>query len=123
MHGDFLIRQTILGLPIDAGLPDDDSCTRLFIGENYRYDVAFYPAILVKNAGSKSVPLSINRERGAIKYSTMQYEDGYGNRTEVRTPESFVTAGIWEGSITIDVLTRSLRARDDLLELIRNVFY
>jgi len=46
-----------------------------------------------------------------------------GNKTEVRTPESFVTAGIWEGSITIDVLTRSLRARDDLLELIRNVFY
>lgn len=65
------------GLPIDAGLPGDDSCTRLFIGENYRYDVAFYPAILVKNSGSKSVPLSINRERGAIKYSSMQYEDGY----------------------------------------------
>lgn len=45
-----------------------------------------------------------------------------GNRTDVRTPESFVTAGIWEGSITIDVLTRSLRARDDLLELIGMCF-
>lgn len=109
------------GLPIDTGI-NDDLCTRVFIGENYRYNVAFYPAILVKNQGSKSTPLSLNRERGAVKYSTMQYEDGYGNKTEIRTPESFVTAGIWEGSINIDILTRSLRSRDDLLELIGMCF-
>src|SRR5271166_3074924 len=32
--------------------------TRLFIGENYRFDTIFYPAILVKNGGSRYVPIS-----------------------------------------------------------------
>lgn len=96
--------------------------TRLFIGENYRQNSIFYPAILVKSGGTKYVPISINRNQGEIKYSSKLYADGYGNETMVYTPESFVTAGIWEGSIVIDVMTRSLRARDDLVELIGMCF-
>ncbi len=102
--------------------PDFPIGTRLFIGENYRFDGIFYPAILVKNAGSRYVPISINREQGAVQYETIIFEDGYGNQTEVRKPKSFITAGVWEGSVNIDVLTRSLRARDDLVELIGMCF-
>jgi hypothetical protein len=96
--------------------------TRLFIGENYRYDGIYYPAILVKSGGSRYVPISINREQGAVQYETIAYEDGYGNQTDVRRPKSFITAGVWEGSIIIDVLTRSLRARDDLVEAVGMCF-
>ena len=96
--------------------------TRLFIGENYRYNSIFYPAILVKSGGTKYVPISINRNQGEVKYKKTIYTDGYGNSSEVRTPESFLTAGAWEGSIIIDVMTRSLRARDDLVELIGMCF-
>jgi hypothetical protein len=96
--------------------------TRLFIGENYRYDSIYYPAILVKSGGSTYVPISINRDQGTVYYSEMLFEDGYGNETLVRRPRSFVTAGIWEGSIIVDVYTRSLRARDDLAELIGMCF-
>jgi hypothetical protein len=92
--------------------------TRLFIGENYRHDGAFYPAILVKNAGSKYVPISINREKGGVQYEDVVFEDGYGNQTIVHRPVSLFTAGVWEGQIVIDVISRSLRARDDLVELI-----
>jgi hypothetical protein len=90
--------------------------TRLFIGENYRYDGIFYPAILIKSGGSKYVPISINRNQGTVKYDRILMVDGYGNETVVSKPISLVTAGAWEGSIIIDVMSRSLRARDDLVE-------
>jgi hypothetical protein len=96
--------------------------TRLFIGENYRNDVVFYPAILVKSGGSRYVPISINREKGAVQYEDILFEDGYGNQTVISRPKTFITAGAWEGSIIIDVMTRSLRSRDDLVELIAMCF-
>lgn len=107
-------------LPLGADIPTNNDIvpTRLFIGENYRYSGVFYPAILVKINGMKYVPISINREKGSVKYDKILYEDGYGNQTVISRPVALVTAGIWEGSMTIDILSRSLRARDDLLELI-----
>jgi len=96
--------------------------TRIFIGENYRYNGIYYPAILVKNGGSKYVPISINREKGTIQYENIIYEDGYGNQSTIKRPVSFITAGAWEGSIIVDVMTRSLRSRDDLVELIAIFF-
>ncbi len=109
------------GLLPDAGLHDDVT-TRLFIGENYRQDVIFYPAILVKSGGGKYVPVSINREQGSFSYKDFVYDDGYGNQSTVRRPIAMITAGAWEGSITIDVLSRSLRARDDLVDLLAIFF-
>ena len=96
--------------------------TRLFIGENYRYDGIYYPAILVKSGGTRYVPISINREKTTVHYKEMIYGDGYGNETLIRRPESFITAGIWEGSIIIDILTRSLCSRDDLAETMAMFF-
>ena len=52
----------------------------------------------------------------------MILEDGYGNQTFLRRPQSYVTAGVWEGSIIVDVYSRSLRARDDLVELVGMCF-
>lgn len=102
--------------------PSSILSTRVFIGENYRYEGIYYPAILVKSGGSRYVPISINREQESVKYTEILYEDGYGNQTIIKKPIAFFTAGCWEGSITIDVLTRSLRARDDLIELIGMCF-
>lgn len=96
--------------------------TRVFIGEQYRYDGIYYPAILIKGGNNKYVPISINREKGSIRYENTIVEDGYGNQTSISTPAAFITAGLWEGSVTIDVLTRSLRSRDDLVELIALCF-
>jgi hypothetical protein len=96
--------------------------TRVFIGENYRYDGIYYPAILVKSGGSRYVPISINRDQSGIQYESMIFEDGYGNQKVIHKPKYFITAGAWEGSIIIDVMTRSLRSRDDLSELIAMCF-
>jgi hypothetical protein len=96
--------------------------TRVFIGERYRVDGIYYPAVLVYNTGTKYVPISINREKGSIQYQDTIYEDGYGNQTKIKTPKSFITAGVWEGTVAIDIMSRSLRARDDLVEAIGMCF-
>jgi hypothetical protein len=105
-----------------AALTDNLISTRLYIGENYRNDSVFYPAILIKNNGSKYVPVSINRNKGTVQYEDIVYEDSFGHTTTVHRPSCFVTTGAWEGSIIIDVLSRSLRARDDLVETIGMLF-
>jgi len=104
------------------GANQEGLSTRIYIGENYRKDGIFYPAVLVKSGGSKSVPISINREQESIQYEDIIYEDGYGNETIVHRPHSFITAGVWEGTIIIDVMSRSLRARDDIAEAIAMCF-
>jgi len=96
--------------------------TRVFIGENYRHDGIYYPAILVKSGGSRYVPISINRQKGTVHNEAVIYEDGYGNETIVNRPISLVTAGAWEGSLVVDIFSRSLRARDDLIELVAMCF-
>jgi hypothetical protein len=108
-------------LPIDSGLVDDIT-TRLFIGESYRFDVVFYPAIIVRHGGSTSVPISFNRETGVVKYGQTVYQDGYGNIKTFQNPEFFLFAGAWEGSITIDVMAKDLRTRDELVQLISLLF-
>jgi len=119
-------------IPLGADLPvgafgstaeeSDLLSTRVYIGENYRYDGIFYPAILVKSGGSRYVPISINRQKGTVRNETIIYEDGYGNESIITRPVSFVTAGAWEGSIVIDIFSRSLRARDDLAQLVGMCF-
>jgi hypothetical protein len=110
------------GHPGSNSLAGDLLPTRLFIGENFRHEGIYYPAILVKSGGSKYVPISINRNQGEIQYEDIIYEDGYGNQTTITRPAYFVTAGAWEGSIIIDIMTRSLRARDDLVEAVAMCF-
>lgn len=108
-------------MPLDAGIADN-STTRLCIQEAFRFEANFFPALIVKAGGLTSVPISINRESGSIQYDDMLFEDGYGNRKAFRTPQSFIFAGAWEGNISIDILARDPRARDDLVDLISLLF-
>lgn len=104
-------------LPQDAGL-NDNLTTRLFIGEPYRQNIVYYPCILIKSGGSRSVPISFNRERGSVQWRPTRIIDGYGNESIYNIPVSFIYAGAWEGSINIDVKTKSLSDRDELIDII-----
>jgi hypothetical protein len=108
-------------LPQDAGF-DNNITTRLFIGESYRFDVVYYPAIIVRHGGSVSVPVSINRETSVFKWGNRVYEDGYGNIAVFPVPEYFIFAGAYEGSINIEIMARDLRTRDDLVDLVSLLF-
>lgn len=107
----------IHGANEDSGLP-----TRLFIGENYRFDGIYYPAILVKSGGGRYVQVGFNRNQGTVRYENIAFEDGYGNTTVVSKPVTLITAGAWEGTVIIDVMSRSLKARDELVEAVAACF-
>lgn len=107
----------LTGFPIEAGY-NDDATTRIFIGEPYRFDVIYYPALLIRPAGSRFVPISFNNEEGSVQWTARRYVDGYGNESLVQTPESFIKAGAWEGSINIEIEAKSPQARDDLVDLV-----
>lgn len=104
-------------LPLGAGT-EDDSTTRVYIGEFWRYDIIYYPAIIVKNGGSRYVPIAMNRNRETIKYTKTLVVDGYNNVKAFHTASKLNFAGAWEGAISIDILARGLRERDDLVELV-----
>jgi hypothetical protein len=109
--------------PQNAGnAVNDSSTTRLFIGESYRFDVIYYPAITVRHGGSTYAPISFNREATSIQWDFLTFVDGYGNVKKFRTPNSFIFAGAWEGSINIDIKARDLRSRDDLVDLVMMLF-
>lgn len=109
-------------LPLDAGIKNELS-TRIFIGESFRQNEGiFYPCVLVKNSGSKYVPISINRENQSVQYEARIFEDGYGNQKIISNPKCFIFAGAWEGTISIDIKARSIRQRDDIVEAIAIFF-
>lgn len=109
-------------LPSDAGMSDDVT-TRVYIGQKFRFDGIYYPAILVAAGSASYVPLSMNRERDTVQYEFQNVVDGYGNiLSTLRIPSSFIFAGAWEGQLSIDVVTRGIRARDDLVELVAILF-
>ena len=103
----------LTGKPTTAGY-QDDLTTRIFIGEAFRHDVIFYPAILVRAGGSTYKPISINREKESIQYDAQLFVDGYGNERAVTYPKSFILAGAWEGQYQVDILTRDILARDEI---------
>lgn len=108
-------------LPNTAGYKDNLT-TRLYINSANRYDVVYYPAIIVRHGGASSVPISINREKASVQWGSIVFEDGYGNIKTVPTPLHFIFAGAWEGSINIEIITRDPRSRDDLVELTSMLF-
>jgi len=103
----------LTNVPLDAGF-NDDQTTRIFIGEHFRHDAIFYPALLVKMGSMSSIPISINRNKETVKYATTKVIDGYGNEKLFSVPTHYVFAGAWEGSVSIDIYARDIEARDEL---------
>lgn len=107
-------------LPMDAGF-NNDVTTRLFIGEPYRFDVAYLPAILVRTAGNRYKPISINRNKETVKYDSVYVTDGYFYKP-YSIPSRFVLAGAWEGTIQVDIMTKDIKSRDDLVAMCSLIF-
>jgi hypothetical protein len=108
-------------LPQEAGI-NDSITTRLFVGEANRFDVVFFPCILVRNGGLASVPISINREAASVQWDYITFEDGYGNIKKFKSPQHLIFAGAWEGSINIDIKAKDIRTRDELVDLVSLLF-
>lgn len=106
-----------LGLDPEAGLDDEDT-TRIFIGSTYRYDVKFNPSIIVKNTGSRYVPISFNQDLLSTIFKTERIVDGYGNETLIRTPFAHTLVGAWDQTFEIKVITEDEVDREEIADII-----
>jgi hypothetical protein len=113
-------------LPYGQG-ENDDSTTRLYIGEAFKFRPKFLPAITVKTSSVKEVPFSATKEEGTVMLEPYQFTDGNGNTTIISVPKYFRFAGAWEGSITLEVAAESTEARDEITKnaslIITNIYF
>jgi hypothetical protein len=108
-------------LPADAGYQDDQT-TRIFIGEAYRFDIIYYPAILVRAGSSKYTPISMSRNKETVQYEALKIVDGYGNERVTATPQYYTLAGAWEGNLQLDIMARDILTRDELISICTLMF-
>ena len=104
-------------LPANAGI-NDDLTTRIYIGQEDRFDVPFYPAVLVKHSGSTFVPLSFNEEKECVQYGSRLFVDGYNRSYNITVPIGFIFAGSWDITLDIDILAESPQDRSTIAEAI-----
>ena len=109
-------------VPLGAGLNGDEQTTRLFIGEFFRQDTIYYPAILVKMTSARSVPISFNRNKDVIQFEKQLVIDGYGNTKEFFIPKHIDLAGAFECTIAVDILSRDILDRDNLISILMLLF-
>lgn len=107
-----------LGLDPDAGL-DDEETTRIFIGSTYRYDVKFNPSIIVKNTGSRYVPVSFNQNLLSVINRLEVIEDGYGNRSTIYTPAYNTLVGAWDQTYEIKIITENEADREEIADIVQ----
>jgi hypothetical protein len=98
-----------------AGL-QDNLTTRIYIGQEAKFDVKFYPAILIKNTKTTYVPISFNQEEECLEYEKLLFDDGYGNHTYINSPVNFIVAGSWDLGFDLDVLTEGPQDRSTIVE-------
>ena len=108
-------------VPSDAGI-NDNVTTRIFIGTEQRFDLAYLPAVLVKYSGGSFVPISFNSEDQCIQYDYRLYVDGYGNQYNIQIPVGLIYAGAYDSTFSIDVLAEGPQDRSTIVEAICMLF-
>lgn len=107
-----------LGLDPAAGL-DDVETTRIFIGSSYRYDIKFNPSIIVRNTGSRYVPISFNQDYLGVMYREELLTDGYGNQTIISSPAYSVRVGAWDQTYEVKVIAENEIDREEIADIVQ----
>lgn len=113
----FTYRQDEYGFPLtpDATGEDfeTDFSTRILISDGYRYDIRFFPAIIVKANGGSYKPISFN-QNGTIKNRLDVIQDAFGGIRKVYTPTHKIYAGAWDLNLEVSIFAES---HTELIEL------
>lgn len=107
-----------LGLDSDAGL-DDEETTRIFIGSAYRYDIKFNPSIIVRNTGSRYIPISFNQNLLGVINRVEKIMDGYGNVSTFRTPAFHTLVGAWDQTYEIKIIAENEVDREEIADIVQ----
>lgn len=116
----FTYRRDQYGFPKTRDLTgidiDSEETTKILISDIYRYEVKFYPAIVVKNSGGRYVPISFN-QNATYKYRKDIVENNYGMQVEQSTPTHRVYSGAWELTFDISIYSESQSELEELVDI------
>jgi hypothetical protein len=117
----FTYRDDEYGYPLtpdQTGLDiDSEDTTKILISDSYRYEVKFFPAIIIKSSGGSYKPLSFNQNM-TYKYRTDLLETDYGSRKVISTPTHRVYAGRWELGFDIGIYSESQSELEELTDIV-----
>lgn len=107
-----------LGLDPEAGLNDEET-TRIFIGSTYRYDIKFNPSIIVKNTGTRYVPISFNQNLLGVINRKEIITDGYGNSSVIYTPAYHTLVGAWDQTFEVKIVAENEMDREEIADIVK----
>jgi len=111
------------GFPLTPDLTDlppdiqEDRTTRIYIGDIFRYDIRFLPAIVVKYNSGRTKHVSFNQNQ-TTKYRLDYVMDGYGNNSYIHVPTHKVFAGAWDQSFEVLIASESIPDREELTDIV-----
>ena len=117
----FTYRDDEFGYPLtpdQTGLDiDSDATTKILVSDSYRYEVKFFPAIVIKSSGGSYKPLSFNQNM-TYKYRTDLVETPYGTKKTVTTPSHRVYTGRWELGFELGIYSESQSELEELTDIV-----
>ena len=117
----FTYRDDEYGYPLtpdQTGLDVDSPLTsKILISDTYRYEVKFFPAIVIKSNGGSYKPVSFNQEM-TIKYRKDIVENEFGMRRTVLTPTHRIYAGRWEMAFDVMIYCESQSELQELTDIV-----
>ena len=104
--------------PDRTGLePDSEYATKILISDTFRYEVKFFPAIVVKANGGQYKPVSFNQNM-TYKYKTQAIQNEYGATKIISSPCHRVYAGMWDLTFEIQIYSESQSELQELVDIV-----
>lgn len=114
----FPLTPNVTDLPPDI---QEERTSRIYIGDIFRMDKRYWPAIVVRYSSGSYKPISFNQNQ-TKKYRLDLVLDGYGNNSVIRVPTHKIIAGAWDQSFEILIATESIPDREELTDLVSSFF-
>ena len=116
----FTYRDDRYGYPLTPDLTgldvDSELTTKILISDVYRYEVKFFPAIVIKANGGTYKPLSFNQNM-TLKHREDVIENSYGSMSKIKTPTHRIYAGMWDLSFDVSIYSESHSELEELTEI------
>mgnify|MGYP001463238999 CR=1 FL=1 len=116
----FTYRDDQYGYPLTPDLTgidiDSELTTKILISDVYRYEVKFFPAIVIKANGGTYKPLSFNQNM-TLKHREDIIENSYGSMSKIKTPTHRIYAGMWDLSFDVSIYSESHSELEELTEI------
>ena len=117
----YTFRTDDYGFPLTPDLTgqdiDSEDTTKILINDAYRYEVKFFPSIIIKSGGGSYKPISFN-QNATYKYRRDAVVDEYGSTTFFNTPTHRVYAGMWDLSFEVGIYSESHTELEELVDIV-----